>query len=458
MLGFSALELVIMELAWSARGWLCADEISRLLGQRRPATRSTAESVVAALARKGHLEQSSCNGTSYYRPVRSLAEHLAGIISGLLERSPDTAATLELAGVSVPGSPGVRIAVCYDGWWYQNAAGFFARERGTGLSVAGLHDAIRWHAAGLFGIDVRRVTICGAHYIGGRDGTALAQHEDELADRGIIRHDVPVTASKEVGADVELALTCYEIAVETRPDMVALLAGDGDFAPLAARLTGRGIRVLTPVADFSYPRPGGGAMLTVRTSTWLTRRATDTPDLAGLLAAADGEGYPPFLARPFPPADTRGPGQPGRRHGSVARWPPGDAYGFIAGDDGQAWFAPIQATQDRARIAPGTPVTFTGDPSPPPGKSYPAATDIVPAVNGLPGPLSHQTPRTQPHQQRKAREHPEDRPAAAGTSSIRGGIGLRGLCGCLLGVAVACADDRFLALPADTAILELAQA
>ena len=82
--------------------------------------------------------------------------------------------------------------------------------------------------------------------MGGRDGTALAQHEDELADRGVIRHDIPVLASKEVGADVELALTCYEIAVETRPDMIALLAGDSDFAPLAARLTGRGIRVLAP--------------------------------------------------------------------------------------------------------------------------------------------------------------------------------------------------------------------
>ena len=221
MLGFSALEAVIMELAWAAGGWLSPGEIFRLLGQRRPAARSTADAVAAALARKGHPERSSRDGASYYRPARSLAGHLAAIIGGLLERSPDTAA----GGSQRAGSPGARIAVCYDGWWYQCAAGFFARQRGTGLSVARLHEAIRWHAAGLFGIDVRSATICGAHYIGGRDGTALAQHEDELADRGIIRHDVPVTASKEVGADVELALTCYEIAVETRPDMIALLAG-----------------------------------------------------------------------------------------------------------------------------------------------------------------------------------------------------------------------------------------
>jgi predicted transcriptional regulator/uncharacterized LabA/DUF88 family protein len=380
MLGFSALELVIMELAWAAGGWLSAGEVFALLDQRRPTARRTAESVVAALVRKGHLERSSRDGTWRYRPVRPLAAHLAMLISSLLECSPDTAATLEAAGASRPGRPEVRIAVCYDGWWYQHAAEYLARERGTGLSIAGLHDAIRWHAAGLFEIAVRDVTISAAHYIGGRDGTALAQHEDELADRGIIRHDVPVTASKEVGGDVELALTCYELAAQTRPDMIALLAGDGDFAPLAARLTGRGIRVLIPVADFTYPRPGDGATRTVRTSTWLTRRATDTPDLTSLLAAADRQSYPPFLARPFPPAPPRGPGQPERRHGRVNNWQPGATYGFIAADDGQTWFAPIWETHDRARLEPGTPVTFTGDPSPPPGKTCPAATDIIAQV------------------------------------------------------------------------------
>ena len=367
-----------MELAWAAEGWLSADEMFRLLGQRRPAVRSTADAVIAALVRKRHLERSSRDGASYYRPARSLAGHLAAIIGGLLERSPDTAATLELAGVSGPGGPGARIAVCYDGWWYQHAAGFFARERGTGLSMAGLHDAIRWHAAGLFGIDVRSATICGAHSLGGGDGTAFSRHEDELADRGIVRHDVPVTASKEVGADVELALTCYEIAVETRPDMIALLAGDGDFGPLAARLTGRGIRVLAPVADYAYPRLGDGAMHAVRTSAWLTRRATDTPALADLLAAADDDDYPPFLAHPFPPAEPPRPAQLEHHHGSVAKWPQGAAYGFITDDDRQTWFASIWETKDHARLAPGTPVTFAGDPSPPPGKTYPAATAIVP--------------------------------------------------------------------------------
>ena len=53
-------------------------------------------------------------------------------------------------------------------------------------------------------------------------------------------------------------------------------------------------------------------------------------------------------------------------------------YGFITDDSGQTWFAPVWETKDRARLAPGIPVTFAGDPSPPPGKTYPAATAIVP--------------------------------------------------------------------------------
>src|SRR5712691_1080037 len=191
---------------------------------------------------------------------------------------------LPLPGIPAAASPLVQLAVCYDGCWYQNAARFFVRMRGAQLSVAGLHDAFRWHAAGVFGCPVQRVAVTQAHYVAGRDpGAPSAGWDQVLADHGIIRHDVPVTAGKgEVGADVEFALTCYQIACETSPDMIVLLAGDGDFAPLAARLAGRGLRVLVPRANFSYP-PGESGTVTVATSALLTRRATDTPALTGLI-------------------------------------------------------------------------------------------------------------------------------------------------------------------------------
>ncbi len=140
------------------------------------------------------------------RSVRSAATRKLAVMS-----SDDRA--LPLPGIPAAASPLVQLAVCYDGCWYQNAARFFVRMRGAQLSVAGLHDAFRWHAAGVFGCPVQRVAVTQAHYVAGRDAGAPSDGWDQLlADHGIIRHDVPVTAGKgEVGADVELALTCYQI-------------------------------------------------------------------------------------------------------------------------------------------------------------------------------------------------------------------------------------------------------
>lgn len=380
--GLSSLEAAIMELAWAAGGAFGLDEICGHLDRHRPTARSTAEAVVSALVRKGHLERCSRDGTWQYQPARTLAGYLGQVIGGLLARSPDRAGTLAQAGITeAPAGltgPGVRVAVFYDGYWYQNAARFFAHDRGTVLSVAGLHDAIRWHAAGLFGCPVQQVTISHAHYVAGST-EASAGCEQEMTDHGVICHQVPVTARKgEVGADVELALTCYQLACETSADLVVLLAGDGDFAPLATRVAGRGLRVLVPVADFSYPRPGDGATETVTTSQWLTSRATDITPLAEMLAAADGDDYPPFLARPFPAAATLPDRQPGRRHGIITQWPTGGKYGFITDDDGLTWYAPVTQTPRHAPLRPGCPVTFTGDPETPPGRNCPPARAIMP--------------------------------------------------------------------------------
>lgn len=275
----------------------------------------------------------------------------------------------------------MRIAVCYDGCWYQNAARFFVRMRGAQLSVPGLHDAFRWHAAGVFGCPVQRVTVTQAHYVAGRYSGAPPTGLDQvLADHGIVRHDVPVTAGKgEVGADVEFALTCYQIACEASPDMIVLVAGDGDFAPLAARLAGRGLRVLVPCANFSYPI--GPATVTVTTSALLTRRATDTPALTDLLDAAMGPDYPPFLTRPLVQVAIEGSApaaeQATRYQGTVSRWSPGARYGFITSGR-LTWYASTRETPGHADLAPGTQVTFTGQATPPPGKLYPRACAILP--------------------------------------------------------------------------------
>jgi predicted transcriptional regulator len=381
--GFSALEALIIELAWAAGSDLDISQICERVSEHQLAAPSTVDRVVRALVRKGHLERSGRDGSWQYRPARTMAAHLGQLIAALLARSPDQARTLALAGIptpagSRPACTGVQVAICYDGCWYQHAARCLAHERGGTLSVAGLHDAIRWHAAAVFSRPVQQVTISQAHYIAGQS-LHSSWCDSPMADHGVLYHPVPVTAAKgEVGADVELALTCYQLACETNPDMVVLMAGDGDFAPLAARLAGRGAHVLVPVANLSYPRPGDGAIVTIATSAWLTRRATSTPALTALLAAADDQDYPPFLARPFPGARAPQPARPGSRYGTVSSWAPGSPYGFITDQDGLTWFASGAHTPGRTRLKPGCQVTFDGNPDPPPGKTCPPARAIVP--------------------------------------------------------------------------------
>src|SRR4029077_5200046 len=120
------------------------------------------------------------------------------------------------------------------------------------------------------------------------------------------------------------------------------------------------------------------------TSAWLTGRATDTPDLADLLDAAQAGDYPPYLARPFTPAPPAPPDSP-RRHGTITSWHPGTAFGFIL-SDGLTWYAHASQTPRPAALPPGTPVTFTGCPGPPPGKTYPAARNVLPQPPGTPAP------------------------------------------------------------------------
>jgi hypothetical protein len=91
--------------------------------------------------------------------------------------------------------------VCYDGCWHTHAARYFASTQGAEISLAGLHDVLRWHATGLFGCPVQKVAIVAAHHVAGQDSSRPGW-DQVLADHGIIGHDVPVTAAKgEAGAD-----------------------------------------------------------------------------------------------------------------------------------------------------------------------------------------------------------------------------------------------------------------
>lgn len=202
---------------------------------------------------------------------------------------------------------------------------------------------------------------------------------------GVVRHDVPVTPQKgEIGADVELALTCYQAACEQRADAVVLMSGDGDLAPAASRITALGVDLVVPVTNFRIPN--GTGVLNGRTSNLLLRHATSAPELADLIDASESSGYPPGLLRPFI-RDQHKAGQ--RREGTVTIWHRNMGYCFIDAADGQTWYVNADDVSDDAALWDGKAVTFIGYAIAPEGRSYPRARDIRVRAEDEESGLSH---------------------------------------------------------------------
>jgi cold shock CspA family protein len=61
---------------------------------------------------------------------------------------------------------------------------------------------------------------------------------------GVVTHYLPLTQRGEKGIDVSLALEAYESALLHRYDVLALIAGDGDYVPLVRKLAIAGARVM----------------------------------------------------------------------------------------------------------------------------------------------------------------------------------------------------------------------
>ncbi|MFT7837804.1 hypothetical protein Q5530_16845 [Saccharothrix sp. BKS2] len=69
----------------------------------------------------------------------------------------------------------------------------------------------------------------------------------------------------------------------------------------------------------------------------------------------------------------------GRRRGTVTGWQAGQPHGFITDTRGGSWFASRDDLPgNRTTLPTGTPVSFTGSPTPPPGHRYPRAYSIRP--------------------------------------------------------------------------------
>ncbi|MCX2950886.1 NYN domain-containing protein [Lentzea sp. NEAU-D7] len=275
----------------------------------------------------------------------------------------------------------VRIGVFYDGTWFAYLSDFYAtaHPRGARVSLDGLHDALRWYVHNETGRPLDECVVAEAHYVRGRIDTPAESFDRVLAAAGITRHDLPLHNGKEKGVDVLLALEAWDRATTVPLQWVVLLTGDSDFAPLAERLTARGVHVIVPVVDIKTVQ--APPAWTPRTAAPLRAATHFTPGFDELFAPGDQADYP--LRRAFVRSSqvVASPvGAPrGRRRGTVATWKTGQAHGFITDTRGGSWFVSRdELPAGLTLLLAGTPVSFTGSPAPMPGRKYPRAQAVRP--------------------------------------------------------------------------------
>lgn len=191
-------------------------------------------------------------------------------------------------------SPLVRIGVFYDGNYFLKISDYyyFQHERKARISLEGLHEFIRQQVAEEEDVDVRLSQIIDSHFFRGRLSATEARDKDRLFhDRlfddilmnlGINTHYMPLKTRdgrlQEKGIDVWLSLEAYELAMYKSFDVVVLIAGDSDYAPLIKKLNTLGTRVMLLNWDFKYTDYKGENRVT-RASQQLLSSATYPVDM-----------------------------------------------------------------------------------------------------------------------------------------------------------------------------------
>ena len=166
----------------------------------------------------------------------------------------------------------LRIGIFYDGYYFYKISNYYKyeHEKKSRISISGLHEFIRNEVAGLTQTDIRRCQIIDAHYFKGRSSArdlgekvqSERVFEDILMRENIVTHYLPIRfnenfVAQEKGIDVWLALEAYELAIYKHFDILALIAGDGDYVPLVRKLHTLGTQVMLISWDFSYHNENG---------------------------------------------------------------------------------------------------------------------------------------------------------------------------------------------------------
>ncbi|MFC4791309.1 NYN domain-containing protein [Hymenobacter endophyticus] len=186
-------------------------------------------------------------------------------------------------------SPLIRIGVFYDGNYFLKISDYyyFQHDRKARISLEGLHEFIRHQVAEEEDVDVRLSQIIDAHFFRGRLSATEARDKDRLfhdrllddilMNMGIQTHYMPLKTRdgrlQEKGIDVWLSLEALELAIHKSFDVVVLIAGDSDYAPLIKKLNTVGTRVMLLNWDFKYTDFKGENRVT-RASQQLLDQAT----------------------------------------------------------------------------------------------------------------------------------------------------------------------------------------
>ncbi|MCS7206902.1 MAG: NYN domain-containing protein [Dehalococcoidia bacterium] len=181
---------------------------------------------------------------------------------------PPSEGPTPIGPVGRAGTTFTRIAVFYDGGYFTEVSNYykFGHPRRSRISLRGLQEFIRHLVAQRERVPVDFCLITEARYFRGRFSAATASarnrllsdrvFDEVLINEGITPHyllrEERGERPRETGIDVWLALEAYDLAVQRRVDVIALIACDGDFVPLVRKVQGLGVRVLLLAWEFAY--------------------------------------------------------------------------------------------------------------------------------------------------------------------------------------------------------------
>ncbi|MFM8373600.1 MAG: NYN domain-containing protein [Bacteroidota bacterium] len=204
-----------------------------------------------------------------------------------------------------------RIGVFYDGNYFLHVSNYYAyhHDRRSRISIAGLHEFVRYKISAEEDKDVHLCQIVDAHYFRGRLSAQEASNEgnrlfyDRLFDdilmmEGVTTHYLPVRTiqgyRQERGIDVWMALEAFELTLHRQFDVVVLIASDSDFVPLVRKLHTLGVRVMLLAWDYEYFDEEGRRRSTV-TSQELWEEVTYPVAMQELIEEGDDESSFPIV-------------------------------------------------------------------------------------------------------------------------------------------------------------------